>query len=78
MTSPELIDQIRWVADDMARKDGSGPWSTGERIAGAFLNGRMDWLPGSCPHPLDALMRLGDEWRSAIFVIRERDINGRG
>ena len=27
-------------------------------IVDALLNGRMDWLPPECPHPLDAVQRI--------------------
>jgi len=31
----------------------SGPLSTGEVIAGALLNNRLDWLPSSYYHPIN-------------------------
>ncbi len=51
MATPQLISELRSIAATMAANDGAGPWSTGERIAGAFSNGRMDWLPERYDHP---------------------------
>jgi hypothetical protein len=44
-----------------------GAMSCGEQIAAAFLFNRMDWLPSSYEHPLDALDCLGAHWLSMVL-----------
>lgn len=45
--------------------------STGEQIIVALLHNRMDWLPAEFAHPLDAMDRLGHEWRVAVRVAHQ-------
>lgn len=65
-TDPGLIEDVIRIARSMASNDGDVPFSVGELIAGALLNGRMDWLPESYRHPLDAIDRLGPTWLQAV------------
>ncbi|AOH87140.1 hypothetical protein AWL63_23495 (plasmid) [Sphingomonas panacis] len=65
-TDPALVETVIRIAQTMASNEGDGPFSTGEFIAGALLNGRMDWLPESYRHPLDAIDRLGPTWLQAV------------
>jgi hypothetical protein len=44
-----------------------GAMSCSEQIAAAFLFNRMDWLPSGYEHPLDALVRLGENWRTMVL-----------
>ena len=69
------LNQIRRVADQMLEADGGGPFSVSERIAGAFVNDRADWLPDRYPNIGDALVRLGPEWREAVKVELAGDRN---
>lgn len=71
------LDQVRRIANAMLKSDGVGPFSTAERIAGAFVNGRADWLPARYDNIGDALVRLGAEWREAVVEVWTRNYNGR-
>lgn len=73
------IQQIKRVSDRMAENDGNGGYSTAERIAGALVNDRLDWLPGGQKewHIADALGRLGRDWVLAVMEVRSRNWNGR-
>lgn len=71
------LDQIRRIGDAMLEDDGAGAFSTAERIAGAFVNGRADWLPARCDNIGEALVRLGAEWREVVVEVWTRNYNGR-
>lgn len=75
MADRRLMQEIRRVSSEMVQQDGFGGWSTSERIAGALLNGRMDWLPSRYDHPVDAVIRLGPDWLAALCAAREEIIN---
>lgn len=77
MARQRLVAEVQRVAGEMARQGGGGAWSTAERIAGALLNGRIDWLPERYDHPVDAIIRLGPEWMDAVCEAREAAINYR-
>jgi hypothetical protein len=65
-TDPRLVEDVIRIARTMASNNGDVPFSVGELIAGALLNGRIDWLPESYRHPLDAIDRLGPTWLQAV------------
>ncbi|MRI55316.1 hypothetical protein D8770_15285 [Methylobacterium sp. DB1607] len=67
-----LVETVGRIARTMRDQGGSGPLSAGEAIAGALLNDRMDWLPSSYSHPIDAIERLGPEWWSAVVVAHQK------
>ena len=73
------VQQIKRVSDEMAVTNGIGPFSTAEKIAGAIVNNRLDWLPGGSSewHIADALGRLGADWVLAAVEVRSRNWNGR-
>lgn len=71
------LDQIRRVSDAMLIADGAGPFSVAERIAGAFVNDRADWLPERYSNIGEALVRLGPDWREAVVEVWMRNFNGR-
>lgn len=73
------VQHIKNVSDRMAVTNGIGLFSTAERIAGAIVNNRLDWLPGGSSewHIADALGRLGSGWVSAALEVRSRNWNGR-
>jgi hypothetical protein len=72
-----VIRSIKKVADEMLKRDGDGGYSTSERIAGALVNERLDWLPDSYPDLMQAIIRLGAEWREAVVEVAVRNWNGR-
>lgn len=72
-----VLSQIRRVSDAMLSADGEGPFSTAERIAGAFVNDRPDWLPDRYTNIGEALVRLGAEWREGVVEVWMRNFNGR-
>lgn len=72
-----IIHDIRRVSNAMLAADGSGAFSTAERIAGAFVNYRPDWLPKSYTSIGEALVRLGAEWREGVVEVWIRNYNGR-
>lgn len=72
MATQRLMAEVRRVAEEMARQDGCGAWSTG-----ALLNARIDWLPERYDHPVDAIIRLGPDWLEAVCKAREAAINYR-
>ena len=71
------IGEIRRIAGQMLYADGHGAFSTSERIAGAFVNDRGDWLPSRYPGIGEALVRLGPAWREAVAEVYERNFNAR-
>ncbi|CAM3274455.1 hypothetical protein SPAN111604_14325 [Sphingomonas antarctica] len=71
-----VISQIRRISDAMLQADGGGAFSNAERIAGAFVNGRADWLPERYDDIGGALIRLGAEWREAVVEVWMRNYNG--
>ena len=64
-----LVELARSVDADPAH---IGVLSTGEACAVALLLGRLDLL-SDAKHPLDALDRLGPEWKKAV-----RDLHASG
>lgn len=71
------LTQIRRVGDTMLKDNGVGAFSVAERIAGAFVNGRADWLPDRYKNIGEALVRLGSEWRESVAEVLTRNCNGR-
>ncbi len=73
------VREIKRIADEMAAADGRGGFSTSERIAGALVNGRREWLPAGLEdeHTVDLLNRIGRDWTLAMMEVRSRDFNGR-
>lgn len=72
-----ILNDIRRVSDAMLAADGGGAFSTAERIAGAFVNDRSDWLPDRYTSIGEALVRLGPEWREGVVEVWTRNYNGR-
>ncbi|WP_010544211.1 hypothetical protein [Sphingomonas elodea] len=73
------IKEIKRISEAMAAASGGGGFSTSERIAGALVNNRLDWLPAGLEdeHIVDLLNRLGRDWTLAVMEVRSRDFNGR-
>lgn len=68
---PQLAAQLMTIARRSASA-GHASGTTSERIVGALLNGRPDWLPEGSSDPLEAMRRLhkDDEgwWHTMLFV----------
>lgn len=69
---PELVETMGRIARTVRDQGDGGPLSAGEAIAGALLNNRMDWLPSSYSHPIDAVERLGPTWWSAVVAAHQQ------
>ncbi len=61
----DLVDIIIAIARAMTANDGCGPWSTGERIAGALLAGVPAWLPDYTV--VEAIDRIQGDWLAAVI-----------
>lgn len=72
-----VLVEVRRVSDAMLATNGGGAFSTAERIAGAFVNDRSDWLPERYANIGEALVRLGAEWREGVVEVWTRNYNGR-
>lgn len=71
------VQDIKRIADEMAAKDGGGGFDKAERIAGALVNDKRAWLPGSFAnaHYVDLLLQLGKDWTLAVMEVRFRNKN---
>lgn len=72
-----IINDIRRIGDAMLAADGNGAFSIAERIAGAFVNDRADWLPDRYSTIGAALVRLDAGWREGVVQVWMRNYNGR-
>ncbi|KAF3999193.1 hypothetical protein [Glaciimonas immobilis] len=63
-----LLKRVALLAQAVAiDPDNIGTMSTGEAVAAALLNGRLDLLSSRFHHPLDALERLDEGWIAALL-----------
>lgn len=79
MYEAKLVDpQLAARMISLARKASAAGMSIGsttERIVGALLNDRADWLPPDYPLPLEAIMRLhsgGSDWWHTMLYVYDR------
>jgi len=71
---PRLMAQFIGLARRSAQV-GYAVGSTSEQIVGALLNGRADWLPASCPTPLEAIDQLiqdSENWWHSMLAVHRR------
>lgn len=64
-----MINRVVLLAQKLAiDPDNIGTMSTGESVAAALLNDRLDLLPSQFHHPLDAFERLDEGWIDAVLT----------
>lgn len=71
-----MSEELNGVENVMERINaGEAPdrMSCGEQIVAAFLCNRMDWLPSTYQHPVDALNRLGSKWLEMMLEYRRNN-----
>lgn len=67
----DLIEKVAAIADSLSRDNGGGPWSTGERCAGALLAGVPAWLPSGFTL-VEAIERIRGNWLTAVVEADRR------
>ena len=64
----QLVNRVVLLAQELAiDPDNIEMMSTGEGVAAALLNDRLDLLPSQFHHPLDAFERLDEAWINAVL-----------
>ncbi len=64
------IEKIIEVATSL-NQTGNSPCSTGERIAGAFVINRLEYLPDYYSDAVEAWDRLGEQWQDYVRLIKQ-------
>ncbi len=62
-----LVTIVGDIGRQMQAQGGRGPWSTGERIAGALLADEIMWLPAG-DTVAASIDRLGPAWLTALVA----------
>lgn len=64
------MNGVERVMERIEAGESPGCMSVGEQIAAAFILNRLDLLPESYTHPLDAVDRLGPTWLQMAIAYR--------